>query len=382
MSSASSRSRRSAFFALVILAVAGWLGVQAANYGLTIGINIYDPSYVANNLNACVNDAVGIRNGLLSDAGRWQSGNISLVTDGNATKANIRALLQQLAATAVSGDVVLYNQSSHGGQNSGTSVYLCMHDASYQDTEVAADLANFQTGVTIIMIIDTCHSGGMFKDPDGNLTWPFAESVMRHYNEIQRAKGITRAPSIGWMTACDYNQYSQENSQNGIFSGYLIQGFTSGDANANGNITFGELYDYAYPRTIAANPDQTPQTFNRTVLDATVATGTNAPPVPNPNAANAYTYAYYVNSDYYGYMAAAYSYADYAYNYAYCAYVYDATYGSDYGYASLACQCAYYASLYASYAYTYETLDAYSYNASICEYYAYLYAYLVATGQR
>lgn len=380
--------RQSVFLALGILAMTGWLAVQAANYGLNIGINIYDPAYGADKLDACVNDAVGIRNGLLADTSKWQAGTLSLVTDGIATKANVRSLLQQLAATAVSGDVVLYNQSSHGGQNSGTSVYLCMHDANYEDTELAADLAQFQTGVTIILIIDTCHSGGLFKGPDGNLTWPFAESVMRHYNEIVRTKGITRAPGIGWMTACDYNQLSQENSQNGIFSGHVIQGLTSADANADGRITFGELFDYAYPRTIADNPEQTPQTFNRSTLDATIAKG--SAPAPTQTAANAYVNAYYgklyitsaSSSDAHGFLTAARSYADYAYLYAYYAYVYDTTYGSDYGYASHACQCAYYANLYASYANAYETGDVYSYNAAGCEYYAYLYSYLLATGQR
>lgn len=393
MNATSHRGRRFALFAILMSAASGWLGAQAATYGLHIGINRYDPNYGAGNLEACINDVTDIRNSLLVDSSRWQAGTLSLVTDSLATKANVRALLQQLAATAVSGDVVLYNQSSHGGQYSGTSTFLCMHDADFADTEIAADLSLFRDGVTIIMIIDACHSGGLFKDASGSPTWPLAESVMRHYDEIQRAKGKPRAPSIGWMTACDYNQLSYEISKNAIFSGHLIQGFTNAGTNADGNVTFGALFDYAYPRTIADEPTQVPQLLNRALLDATVARGTAAP-AAHTNTLSAYVnayygklnttyaYCYYVNSDTYGYLAAAYSFADYACLYAYYAYLYDATYGTDCGFASYACQYAYYANLYASYAYAYETGDAYSYYGALYEYNAYFYSYLVATGQR
>ena len=393
MNTIASRSRRFALSAILMFAAAEWRGAQAANYGLNIGINKYDPNYGAGDLSACINDVNGIRTNLLADAARWNVGTLSLVTDASAKKATVRAWLQQMAATAVSGDVVLYNQSSHGGQYSGTDVFLCMYDADFADTEIAADLALFKDGVTVIMVIDACHSGGLFKDANGNPTWPLAESVMRHYDNIQRAKGSARAPSIGWMTACDYNQLSYENSEHGFFSGHIIQGFASADTNADGAVTFGELFDYAYTHTIADEPAQIPQYFNRSVLNATVAAGTNAP-VAHTNTVSAYVnayygklyatyaYAYYVNLDAYGYLAAAYNCAEYAYLYAYYGYVYDSVYGSDCGFAAYACQCAYYANLYASYAYAYETGDIYSYYASLYEYNTYYYSYLVATGNR
>ena len=115
---------------------------------------------------------------------------------------------------------------------------------------------------------------------------------------------------------------------------------------------------------------------------------------PNPNAAQAYTFAYYGEYytyyaynyyyayDYYGYLYYAYYFADYAHYYAYLAYAYDATYGDDYGFADYAALYAYYGYLYAWGAYSYETGDTYSYNAAICESYAYYYSYLVSIGQR
>ena len=124
-------------------------------------------------------------------------------------------------------------------------------------------------------------------------------------------------------------------------------------------------------------------------------TMTSNPPVrPNPNAGYAYTYAYngkfyaayaqyyYSSLDRYGYLSAAYGYADLAAYYAYYAYCYDALYGTDYGCANYAYLYAYYANYYSTGAYAYETGDSFSYLAAINEYYASIYSQLVATGQR
>ncbi|MHA1910340.1 MAG: caspase family protein [Candidatus Kariarchaeaceae archaeon] len=86
--------------------------------------------------------------------------------DGQATEANVRAALVELANHAQSGDDVVFTTSGHGDGTGTGSSYLCMLDCSgstgcYYDTELAADMDNFALGVDIFVFIDHCYSGGM-----------------------------------------------------------------------------------------------------------------------------------------------------------------------------------------------------------------------------
>ena len=246
-------------------------------YALMVGIDEYDPAYGASSLPSCVNDAEGMRSAFLVDSARWSSGNITTLTDSSATEAAISSQLATLAATAVSGDVVVYFHSSHGGQSSGTDTFLCAHDASYTDAELAADLANFADGVTVIVIVDACHSGGLFQSADsgGRGGWDLAANTMRQLN-LRVAKSGTKAPSIGWITACDYDETCWAGNPYSLFTGYLISAFTNGDANSDLDVTFRELFDYADPRATADNSGQDGQILNSAVLASTIAVGVSS----------------------------------------------------------------------------------------------------------
>ena len=263
--------------------------VRGAGYGLMVGIDRYDPAYVSNPLNSCVNDANAFRQKLTADASRWPAANFTTLTDAAATKSALRNKLASLAATAVAGDVVLYFQSSHGGQNSGADTFLCTYNASYQDEELAADLSAFQTGVNVIIVIDACFSAGMFKAPGGaaaaaDTTWNFAQNVMTKMQALKAARGaVAKGPGIGWITAADYNEYSLAGSPYSLFVSYVFEGFQYGDADSNGQVSFLELYNYATPLAIAeaaqySNP-QHPQALNTSLLEATVAKGTVVEPL-------------------------------------------------------------------------------------------------------
>ncbi len=210
-----------------MLVVLGAFPGRAGRYALLAGIDQYDPGYEADRLYSCVNDANGIRNCLLADPSRWQSANITRLLDSSATKTAIRNTLTAHAAVAVSGDVVLYYQSSHGGQNSGTSAYLCSYNADYQDSELAADLALFRSGVTVIVVIDACYSGGMFKGGEGasraKHEWDFARNVMHHYDALLKDRSVKGA-SIGWITACDFDELSSSGTCYSLFTGNLVYG--------------------------------------------------------------------------------------------------------------------------------------------------------------
>jgi len=247
---------------------------------LLVGINEYDPVYGPSPLSACVSDALGVRDTiLLADPGqRWSAANLQILTNRLATASAIRTALQSLAATSPSGDLVLYYHSSHGGQYSGTSVYLCAYNQDYSAVSLGQDLALFNSGVTVIVAVDACHSGGLFKGKDD---WPFAEMVMRSYLEAKtqqyRSRGLAVPKDLGnniaFMTACDYNQLSQEQGSHGLYTGGLINGCLNADVDVNrdGLYQFSELHNYAAQVASAQNPDQTAQQFHTTVLTSMVA---------------------------------------------------------------------------------------------------------------
>jgi hypothetical protein len=179
-----------------------------------------------------------------------------------------------------SGDIFIYFQSSHGG-NSRTrprDAFLCSHNANYTDRELASDLARFNRGVKIVVIIDACHSGGMFKSADGG--WNFAENVMQAYEqEVAKAHpGLAKSAlakftsNIGFMTAADYHQTSQGGRPNSIYAGYVLQAMrTSSADNAprNSVISSWEAHAWAKPRASRANRSQTAQHLNGTLLKRT-----------------------------------------------------------------------------------------------------------------
>ena len=264
-----------ALLSLAVLLYAG-TGFSGPNrYGLMVGIDHYDPAYGPGDLGSCINDANGFRNCLLRDTSRWNPSKITTLTDSSAAESAIRSQLSNLAGLAVSGELVVYFHSSHGGSNGGTNTYLCSYNADFDDWELAADLSNFADGVSVIIVIDACHSGGMFKE-NGEFVWPFARNVLENLERIKREKGISKGPNVGFMTACDYNETCLAGDPYSLFAGYVIEGFTTGDANGDGNVTFKELFDYASPRALAENPYQHAQSDNDALLSATIAAGSSS----------------------------------------------------------------------------------------------------------
>ena len=253
---------------------------QAARYGLMVGID----NYVSiSSLSSCVNDARGVRQGLLSDSSRWSAGGITTLTDSAATEAAIRSRLNTLASSAVAGDVVVYFHSSHGGQHSGADTFLCTYDSSpgyYEDYELAGDLTQFADGVTVLIMVDACNSGGLFlKDGEGgegSSQWNFGQNVMDRFHELKAKNASGNAAAgkgagIGWITACRYYETCLAGTPYSLFARHLIYGLSFGDADRNGTVTFQELFDYAAPKALLRNPSQHAQSLNTGVLTGTVA---------------------------------------------------------------------------------------------------------------
>lgn len=239
-------------------------------------------------LYGCVNDATNILTRCYR-SGLWHPGETTLLTNALARYASVRGALTNLAARAVAGDTVLFSFSSHGTNSQGDEKefdLLCYdkaHGGYYADVTIAEDLLRFKPGVRVIVFLDACCSGGVFKwwdkapilrlstmavsaaerpslDMAGRLRELMAQkrrplalktSSTSTYTSTSTS---TSQADILFITAADYDQYSwdDDNINRGMFTGAFCDGWASGEADGegdgNGKIDFYELYAYAAAR--------------------------------------------------------------------------------------------------------------------------------------
>ncbi|MFC1454455.1 hypothetical protein ACFLQL_04655, partial [Verrucomicrobiota bacterium] len=150
------------------------------------------------------------------------------------------------------------------------------------------DLTSFNSETKIIVILDACYSGGMYRFNDAPPPpWPFAEEAMESYRQIKAARlkkqGLAVPKDLGnniaFMTACDYDELSYTSSFYSRYMGYLIAGcdIQSVDTDSSGQYSFLELHDYAATQSMAETPSQHGQTYHSSVLSDNIAraVGTN-----------------------------------------------------------------------------------------------------------
>ncbi len=140
------------------------------------GISDYDGT--ANDLDYCDDDAQDLYDLLLTGS-NWEASNMQLLLDSQATEANIQAAIATMGSSAVDGDVCLFFFSGHGGDDvvdsdgdeggDGYDEYLCPYYIS--SNEITDDeLGDWLDGLptdNIIVLLDTCHSGGHLKSAGG-----------------------------------------------------------------------------------------------------------------------------------------------------------------------------------------------------------------------
>ena len=205
-------------------------------FALCVGINEYE---MILGLSGCVNDAKFMAANL-EERGGWEPADVTVLLDSAATKAAIRGAISNVAAQAMAGDTFVYQHSSHGGQfnateddedpltgEDGLETFLCVYDedyydntTAYNDYEIADDLAAFPSGVKVAVIVDACHSGGLFKSRAAAraavAAFDLAGRVSAHMEGVRarrRARGENVARSlaaseIGWAVAAEYYEYS------------------------------------------------------------------------------------------------------------------------------------------------------------------------------
>jgi hypothetical protein len=139
-------------------------------HALCIGLNFVNPNAYEGwdgQLAGCIKDAdamVKIANDLKFDS-------VTRMIDGQATRREVFSYLERKKKELQSGDLLMISYSGHGSQAPDTNgdegddldETWCLHDGQVLDDELGALWPEFATGVRILIISDSCHSGTVAK---------------------------------------------------------------------------------------------------------------------------------------------------------------------------------------------------------------------------
>lgn len=247
-----------------------------AKKAVIVGINDYAPIGSGGpDLNGCVNDARDMATTLVICG--FTPINIRILTNQNATRANIISYLGWLLKGSVSGDSLIFYYSGHGTRvaNIGSDLEIdgldeavCPHDYAtagvLRDDDFKAILSTLKPGVNLEVIFDCCHSGtgtrkinlsefeGIILNESPRFIAPMLEDefyfnyarnleIKKEKIEVQTKTTKALVPVVGMnhvlWAACKDNQVSMEGDMGGVTRGYFTFHFCKILRATTGNIT-------------------------------------------------------------------------------------------------------------------------------------------------
>jgi len=138
-----------------------------------VGINDYSGRTDCKSLPDARPDAEAWRS-MLSDAFGFDASEVTLITDRRATRSVVLSALTSVLGKSEAGDVACFFFAGHGGRGTssdGSTYYesICCADAGgdITDVEINRLAASLQPSyVNFTLVLDSCHSGGVFDPPD------------------------------------------------------------------------------------------------------------------------------------------------------------------------------------------------------------------------
>lgn len=261
-----------------------------------IGLNHVNPVAYGGwdgELAGCINDARDMK--AIADGLGYTS---TMVTDAQATAAEVARLIGQAARQLVSGDICLVTYSGHGGQMNdatgdepdGKDETWVLWDRQLLDDELNGLWASFGAGVRILVISDSCHSGTVARvaafqrrfrsvelaaeyelqpnqAPRVRLGDPVAlrQNYEANRGDYEVSQWVTKPivqASVTLISGCQDNQLSADGDRNGLFTQRLLEVWSSGAFTGN--------YARFHSAILSRMPsDQTPNLFKTGIASAT-----------------------------------------------------------------------------------------------------------------
>jgi hypothetical protein len=242
---------------------------MAKKRALCVGINDYP--FDGNDLNGCVNDARAWAE-LLTKHFSFAPGDVRLMLDAEATKAQVLQRLKELLAGASAGDVLVYTNSSHGSYKADTDgdeekydEVICPYDIS--DNEIVDDdlrqlFSGVANGVHLTVILDNCFSGTAtraavseilpgFRPPDDRRVrflspalrggkvlrnpWTAKPNSKMKYPESKMKEVV--------LSGCTDKEYSYDANIGGVYHGAMTYYALKAIRDANYQLTYSQLHE-------------------------------------------------------------------------------------------------------------------------------------------
>jgi metacaspase-1 len=220
---------------------------------LHVGLNRVDGNQYGGwngELNACEADAQDMA--ALAKKARFST---QTLLTAEATAEAVTERMTEAAQALAPGDIFFLSYSGHGGQVPDTNgdeaedqkdETWVLYDRELIDDEIYALLGQFQTGVRVLVLSDSCHSGSVLRltpmyrglhqvtgtpAPSGYRGMPEDVAVRTYegrkqmYDDIQKAHPAGERVSVGasalLISGCQDNQLSSDGRDNGLFTGTL-----------------------------------------------------------------------------------------------------------------------------------------------------------------
>src|SRR5262249_2676319 len=255
---------------------------MAKGLSLHIGLNSVDPSHYqgwSGPLTACEADAKDMN--ALATTNKFKA---TLLLTKKATRNAVLAGIAKAAKTLGSGDIFFLTYSGHGGQlpdlnhdeDDGLDETWCLYDGELVDDEIFMALDAFKTGVRVLVLSDSCHSGSVLRDAllasslasDSTVTYramppevaqrtylgnqKFYDKLLKNKKSAKAMDNVKAAATL--ISGCQDNQLSADGAFNGRFTGVLKTVWNGGKFSGN----YAQFHQ-AILRKVP--PDQTPNLF-------------------------------------------------------------------------------------------------------------------------
>ncbi len=222
---------------------------QGNTYALIVGISDYQQPLITD-LRFAHRDAAEFSNFLMSKAGgAVPQENIRLLTNEQATVANIYIAKKWLETVAQQNDLVYFYFAGHGDVENSINQfgYLLSYDTPYQnyannavkieDFNIMANTLSLEKEAKVILITDACHSGKLAGSDNQGRQLIGAQLSKAESKEIR-------------IASCESDQLAQEDEVwgggRGAFSYYLVKGLSglADDGEKDGVVTLQEIKNY------------------------------------------------------------------------------------------------------------------------------------------
>ena len=189
------------------------------------------------------------------NGGNFKEKNIYKLINENATKRNIEIALHDFLQKPDKDDLVLLYFACHGAPNPNRpnkNLYLLTYDTApdkiaatgLKMREIDDALKDTLIAEKVIILADTCHSGGIGGGIGKRSISDNSELVNRYLQSLSTAKG-----GIALLTSAEAREVAREGKDwgggHGVFTHFVLEGMRgAADRNSDGIVTTGELFEY------------------------------------------------------------------------------------------------------------------------------------------